>query len=622
MIQYRKLLAVLLTATCTAISMPAIVTSGADDVLYETGFENDEIVFTGRGGTEVLEASTEAVHSGEYALCVSERSQGWHGPQFLLDDLCKPFVEYTISAWVKSEWYSTLNLSMEYTDSNGIRQYMNLKSAQGDSWFEFSDVKVSFTDDVTNVYVYFEASDNKCKLYVDDFVLKAAPIIPIQDDLLSLSDLYSEHFMIGTGIMNSNLSSPSFMDLVKKHFDRSMTFGNELKPENVLDLNATLAYMEQNDGDDTNPQVTLSAARSLLKYCQATNTPVRGHVLVWHSQTPDWFFKEGFSDSGEWVDKEKMLVRMENYIKNVFAILEAEYPDVNIYAWDVVNEAFLDSGDPRSPGSDKASSGQSAWVKVFGDNSFIEPAFTYARKYAPAGTKLYYNDFNEYIEGKMNAIYQMAMDLKAKGLIDGIGMQSHMDVTFPSAAQFKTALAKYATTGLDIQITELDITTKDTSAAGLEKQAQMYSDIMDACVEYSDHISAVVFWGVTDDQSWRGNQVPLLFDGSFQAKPAYYAIVDGMEMPDIIETTTTTVTNPSISDQPDAKMPGDVNDDGVIKIDDVVLMNRYIGEDTTIELSKTGLLNANCDGIKGVDADDATHLLKYLAGLIAIEDLH
>ncbi len=619
MIQYRKLLAVLLTATCAAITMPSIDAASAEDVLYETGFENDEIIFTGRGGDEVLEISTEVVHSGDYALCVSGRSEGWHGPQFLLDDFCQPFVEYTIDACAKSEWYSTVNLSMEYTDSDGIRRYSNLMSVQGDAWVEFSDVKVSFTDDVTNVYVYFESSDNMCKLYVDDFALKAAPIIPIQEDLLSLSDLYSEHFIIGSGIMGSNLSSPSFMDLVEKHFDRSITFGNELKPENVLDQAATLAYMEENNGDDTNPQVTLSAARSLLNYCKATNTPVRGHVLVWHSQTPDWFFKEGFSDSGAWVDKEKMLKRMENYIKNVFEILEAEYPDVNIYAWDVVNEAWLDSGDPRTPGSDKASSGQSAWVQVFGDNSFIEPAFEYARKYAPAGTKLYYNDFNEYIDGKMNAIYNMAMDLKEKGLIDGIGMQAHLDVGFPSAAQFKTALAKYVSTGLDVQVTELDITTTDTSAAGLERQAQMYSDILDACVEYSDHVSAVVFWGVTDDQSWRSNQVPLLFDSGFQAKPAYYAIIDGMEMPDIITTTTTTTTtSTSISDQ---RTPGDVNDDGVIKIDDVVLLNRYIAEDTTISISDIGILNGNCDGADGINANDASYLLQYLAGLISIDDL-
>lgn len=69
---------------------------------------------------------------------------------------------------------------------------------------------------------------------------------------------------------------------------------------------------------------------------------------------------------------------------------------------------------------------------------------------------------------------------------------------------------------------------------------------MDALVEYSDSISAVVFWGVTDDQSWRASQLPLLFDKDFKAKPAYYSIVDGLEAvttaPKDTTTTTTTTT--------------------------------------------------------------------------------
>ncbi len=77
------------------------------------------------------------------------------------------------------------------------------------------------------------------------------------------------------------------------------------------------------------------------------------------------------------------------------------------------------------------------------------------RKYAPAGCKLYYNDYNEYISGKTNAIYDMAMELKEEGLIDGIGMQSHLDVSYPSASLYKKALEKFVSTGLDVQITEL-----------------------------------------------------------------------------------------------------------------------------------------------------------------------
>ncbi|MBQ8906103.1 MAG: endo-1,4-beta-xylanase [Ruminococcus sp.] len=574
-----RLSAALLAATCAVSVVPAGMGASAEDgaVIYETGFEDGVIEFTGRGGVEVIEAVDTSAHTGDYSMCVSGREKSWNGPQLLLDERCEAGVEYMVSAWVRAEWYNDIKLSMEYTDTEGTRHYSNLNSAvsQGE-WVEITATKFSFTSDVTNVYIYFESGDT-ANIYVDDFVLEEAPIIPIQEDIPSLKNVYADHFKVGTAICASNLASPSYMDLVEKHFSDSITFGNELKPDSVLDQNATLAYVEEN-GDDTNPQVTLSAAKSLLDYCGKNNIPVRGHVLVWHSQTPDWFFKEGFTDEGDWVSKEKMLVRMENYIKNVMEKLATDYPDVEFYAWDVVNEAWTDDGKPRTAGSNNTSSGQSAWVQVFGDNSFIEPAFEYARKYAPEGCKLYYNDYNEYIQGKRNAIYDMALDLKEKGLIDGIGMQAHLDVSFPTASVFEAALSKFASTGLDVQITELDATTSDTSEAGFETQAQYYSDIFDAIVKYSDSVSAVVLWGVTDDTSWRATKCPLLFDAQFQAKPAFYSIIDGIEYTEPVP------------------VPGDANLNGSVTIADIVLVQKHILTEKELTVAQAEYADMNADG--------------------------
>ena len=58
--------------------------------------------------------------------------------------------------------------------------------------------------------------------------------------------------------MASNLASPSFMYLVEKHFNESITFGNELKPDYVLDQAASQA-----SGDNTNPQVNFAQADAL-----------------------------------------------------------------------------------------------------------------------------------------------------------------------------------------------------------------------------------------------------------------------------------------------------------------------------------------------------------------------
>lgn len=624
----KKVLAGVLGTAILGTSIP-FSTAVADDttttgeIIYSSDFEDasESLPFTGRGGVETISVSTAQAHGGNSSMCVSDRTKSWHGPQILLDNLCEANTEYTVSAWVKAEWYNSIKVSLEYTDSAGERHYDNLSSATSNGdWAEFSEVKFSFTDSVTNVYIYFECNDG-ATLYIDDFTLAKAPTIPIEDDLVSLSDAYSDYFKIGTAVMASNLASPSFMDLVEKHFDGSMTFGNELKPDYVLDQSASQAYAAANNGDDTNPQVSFAQADSLLKYCAANNIPVRGHTLVWHSQTPDWFFKEGFSDDGDWVDKATMIERMRNYIKNVMEGLATQYPDVEFYAWDVVNEAWTDSGTPREAGSSKSEdSNSSAWVRIFGDNSFIEYAFQFAKEFAPDGCKLYYNDYNEYMPAKTEAIYNMAMELKEKGLIDGIGMQSHLDVSFPTVATYKKALDKFASTGLDVQITELDITTSDTSEAGLETQAQMYSDLFDLYVEYADSISAVVLWGVTDDQSWRASRLPLLFDATYQAKPAYYSIIDNIDTSTITTsattatttttTTTTTATTPQVTDIPFSTVPGDLDGDEVVALTDLVLLQKYLLQRQSLTAEQGEVADYNGDG--NINVIDLILLKRYI----------
>ena len=615
----KKVLAGLLGAVLLSTSIPFATVTAADAetgaIIYSSDFEDSSasLPFTGRGGVESISITDSQAHSGSSSMMVSDRSKGWHGPQLLLDDICEPNKEYTVSAYAKAEWYNSIKLSLEYTDAAGERHYSNLatQTSNGD-WAEFSNIKFSFTSEVSKVYVYFECNDIS-KLYIDDFTLAEAPIIPIQDDIASIKDVYNGYFKIGTAIMASNLASPSFMDLVEKHFNESITFGNELKPDYVLDQAASQA-----SGDNTNPQVNFSQADALLKYCGKNKIPVRGHTLVWHSQTPDWFFKENFSDDGDWVDKDTMLKRMENYIKNVMEGLATQYPDVEFYAWDVVNEAWLDDGNPRKAGSSKSEdSNSSAWVRIFGDNSFIEYAFQYARKYAPKNCKLYYNDFNEYMPGKTTAIYNMAMELKEKGLIDGIGMQSHLDVGFPTASTYRKAIDKFASTGLDIQVTELDITTSDTSEAGLEKQAQLYSDIFDIYTDYADSISAVVVWGVTDDQSWRATRVPLLFDENFQAKPAYYSIVDNAE-PKVTTTTTTEITTGTTPAETTTTTEptfwlGDVNLDGTVNVQDVVLLQKYLIRKETLTAEQAKPADSNSDGV--INVIDLSRLKKWILSI-------
>lgn len=584
--------AILLAAECGA-SGSVVQVNAADSeakVIYSFDFEDGNLEgFSNRGGDDTTEISISEDNavSGTHSLLASGRTADWNGPAFRLDTSCKPYTEYYISASVKGKWYTNATLSFQYDDPDGKTHYSNLvQNLNGPDWLSIKNVKVSFTDEMTNVFVYFEGGQED--MYIDNFTVAEVPVKPIEEDIVSLCDVFANDFKVGTAIVPSDLSSKSTMALVQKHFSGSLTAGNEMKPDSVLDHNACVAYAEEN-GDDTVPQISFSAAKPFLNYCQKNKIPVRIHTLVWHSQTPDWFFKENYDPEGEWVSEKKMIARMENYIKAYFTTLTKLYPDINFYACDVVNEAWTEGGTPRNPGEQGSSgSEKSAWVKVFGDNSFIEYAFTFAREYAPKGCKLYYNDYNEYMTEKMNAIASMAADFKEKGIIDGVGLQSHLDVrssiseAFPTINAYNHALDVYSKLGLDIQITELDATCNEQKP-DFETQAKYYKGIWDSILAHKDSISAVVLWGITDDASWRASRKPLLFDENYQAKPAFYAITDGLTAPEKPPVQTTDIA-------------GDVNDDGSFNAADFVTLRKWMLGVSGAELKNSKAADLNEDG--------------------------
>ena len=630
----KKAAAALLSGLLALQGMPVLEPSAAEGDLLVTDFEDGDVkAFSKRGDddTSVIESCTEDAHGGTTCMSVTGRSEGWNGPSVSLESLgCKPGVQYLATAWVKMKWYNTVRLSMQYTDEDGEQHYDNLAQTKSEGgWVQIPVTKFSYTEGMKDVSIYIEG-DDKADMWVDDFSLTTAPVYPIQNDIPGLKDVYADYFKIGGAVTAKELSPSSTQDLILKHYN-SITLGNELKPENMLDKKATLAYLEET-GDNTVPKVKLNgAAKIILNFCREHDIPVRGHVLVWYSQTPYWFFTDDYTDKGKLVDKTTMLARMKNYIKGVFEVLDAEYSDIDFYAWDVVNEAWEDGGTPRLKGKYEDYNGSSAWVAIFGDNSFIEPAFEYAREYAPEGTKLYYNDYNEYMQGKQEAIIKMAKDLKAKGLIDGIGLQSHLNCTnnatsdpFPYVSQYESALKKYTELGLDLQITELDVTYDKSVANGEKLQAKYYSDIMDAIVKYKDYISAVVFWGTTDDQSWRASQYPLLFDAKYQAKPCFDSIIDGIEYTTTASTATTkkttntteTTTETTASSEIGAPtLRGDANCDNVVDVSDAVLLARFVAEESDANINEIGKLNADADGKKGLTGDDVITILRIIAKL-------
>lgn len=118
--------------TAFSSSSAGIVSAAEDDgttEIYSNDFEDGDVsAFTGRGGVETITATDSQAYSGSYSMCISDREKNWNGPQFLLDDKCEAGVQYTVSAAAKTEWYNSINLSMEYTDASGERHYSNLQA--------------------------------------------------------------------------------------------------------------------------------------------------------------------------------------------------------------------------------------------------------------------------------------------------------------------------------------------------------------------------------------------------------------------------------------------------------------------------------------------------------------
>ena len=295
----------------------------------------------------------------------------------------------------------------------------------------------------------------------------------------ALKDLCSDFFTLGVGINGSSLESqtlnmPEYMAVAKKHFN-SCTMTNLMKSAYLLDQAASIRSASEGDGS---PVLTFETIDPTLEWCMQNDMKMRGHTLVWHTQTPDWFFRENYDSNAEYVDKETMLFRMESYIKQLMTHVQDNYPGV-VYCWDVVNEAVdPGKGDQNSAFLCRTENDgtPNPWYVTIGEE-YVEMAFTYARKYAADGVKLFYNDFNTFQTEKRDAIYTLCSSLKEKGLIDGIGMQGYWGVTSPTIGILELTIKKFAELELEIQITELSVSVTEEDDESFKKQGDRYGQI-------------------------------------------------------------------------------------------------------------------------------------------------
>ena len=336
-----------------------------------------------------------------------------------------------------------------------------------------------------------------------------------QNSTKGLKDYYKNYFPIGVAVNPRMLDSGAQSQLILSQF-------NSMTPENAMKIGPI--HPEEN-------RYNWKDADKIADFAKSNGIKLRGHTLCWHNQTPKWFFID--STTGKQVTKDVLLARMKRHITDVITRYKR-----TIYAWDVVNEAVPDTGIEIYR--------KSKFFEIIGPE-YIEKAFEYAHEADP-NAQLFYNDYNTENAVKREKIYQLLKSLKEKGVpVNGVGLQGHWSLYEPTASVLEESITKFASLGLKVQITELDVSVyakqherskepykgKAEYTADMEqKQAEHYKMLFEIFRKHKDVITGITFWNLSDKYSWLDNfpvqgrkDFPLLFDQNHQPKKAYWEVV-------------------------------------------------------------------------------------------------
>jgi endo-1,4-beta-xylanase len=371
-----------------------------------------------------------------------------------------------------------------------------------------------------------------------------------------LKDAYAGRFLIGAAGDIPRRYSEAELANIKANY-------NIVTPENAMKPQGT---------HPSEDQYNFTTTDALVDWCEENGIKVWGHTLAWHAQTPNWFFQAPASETdateeaaepatppaeagnrrggrggfggfggfgrggmtGPLASREVAMERLKNHIMTVVGRYKGR-----LTGWDVFNESIADGGDGSTENLRTNS-----WYRVVGPD-VLTMAFKWAHEADPKA-QLYYNDYN--IEqgavenkGKHASSMMLLKRLIAEGApITGVGIQGHWHLD-TNLADVEKAITNYASLGLKVAITELDVTATGSNSGAFggfgrgnvtippenyEKQAEVYKKLFEIFMRHSDVIDRVTFWGISDNRSWRRGQAALVFDGQLNPKPAYQAILD------------------------------------------------------------------------------------------------
>lgn len=352
------------------------------------------------------------------------------------------------------------------------------------------------------------------------------PKTNLEDEHESLAKAAEGLFKIGTALNERQLNSGEnqSLALTKQHFN-AIVAENCMKSGRIQPVEGEFVWEH---------------ADRFVEFGEKHGMEINGHTLIWHSQAPRWFFVD---EQGNDVSKEVLIERMETHINTLVGRYKGR-----VHTWDVVNETILDDGSWRN----------SKFYQILGED-FVKIAFELAHKADPEA-RLFYNDYSMAMPGKREGVVNMVKNLQKQGVkIDGIGMQGHVGLDYPSLEEFENSIKAFADLGVEVMITEMDVSalpnpsnhqgaeisdsieyqqmlnpyTEGLPDSVLQRFNERYLDFFNLFLKYKDNISRVTFWGVTDRYSWKNNfpvrgrtDYPLLFDRDYQAKAVVSDIIE------------------------------------------------------------------------------------------------
>ncbi len=222
------------------------------------------------------------------------------------------------------------------------------------------------------------------------------------------------------------------------------------------------------DAFDHNPK----RATDSVQWLRDAGMAVRGHCLLW----PGW---KNLPKDLATLPAEALRKRILDHVREEVGAFKGQ-----LVEWDVVNEPFTNT-DVQ---------------KVLGDG-ILADVFKLAHETDPKPV-LFINDYSILSHGGTDQAHQDHYFNTIRALLDagapvqGIGMQGHFNEQLTPPPRLWKVLDRFATFGLPIQITEMDIDVLDESA-----QADYTRDLMTAVFAHPSTIG-ILTWGFWEDRHW------------------------------------------------------------------------------------------------------------------------